>query len=569
MAPYEPRERMLRNTGPIRTKLCEFIKRLQAYIHFGATAVIKEKQVAYSTTSTEDDHSNLSSEAEDELLWRHPAPHNTQMWQFLQRVNAEYDKHLTTYQDLHRWSIECTSEFWSEVWDYCGVRHSQPYEEVIDDASKMWPRPTWFNGARLNFAENLLFPIQTVSENDVAVIGVTETERETVTWSELRERVRTCQAAMKTMNLQPGDRVAGYVANHSNALVAMLATTSLGAIWTAVSPDTGVTATLDRLVQIEPRLLFTDNAVAYNGKTHQVLSKLPEIIAALPTLEAAVILQTLQSDTEIDGSGLEAEIMTFDKFLSTGDVASKLEFLQLPAEHPVFILYSSGTTGAPKCIVHGAIGTLLQHKKEHILQSDMRPGDRLLYITTCMWMMWHWFISGLASGVTIVLYNGSPFYYNSNGESVKDDLAMPKIVDELGVNQFGASAKYFSMLQQKSIMPNEHGLKLKSLKAIYSTGSPLAPSTFRYIYKAFGRVNLGSISGGTDIISDFGTPSPISPVYAGEIQVIALGLAVQSWSSSGKDLSGSGEPGELVCVKPFPSQPVSLRRQHLFLCHPD
>lgn len=567
MATYEPRVRMLRSNGPFRTKLSDFIKRLQAYIHFGGTSVLKEKQIAYSTTSTEDYHSNVSSEPEDQLLWRHPSPHDTQMWQFLQGVNSKYDKHLRTYQDLHRWSIENTAEFWSEVWDYCGVRHSQSYEEVIDDASKMWPRPTWFAGARLNFAENLLFPVQTISNNDIAVIGVTETERETVTWRELRERVRKCQAAMKAMDIQPGDRVAGYVANHSNALVAMLAATSLGAIWTAVSPDTGVTATLDRLVQIEPCLLFTDNAVAYNGKTHQVLPKLPEIVAALPALKAAIILQTSQSGSEIDCTGLQTPVLSVDAFLSRGDVTSELEFVQLPAEHPVFILYSSGTTGAPKCIVHGAIGTLLQHKKEHILQSDIRPGDRLLYITTCMWMMWHWFVSGLASGATIILYNGSPFYYTSDGESVKDDLAMPKIVDELGVNQFGASAKYFSMLQQKNIMPKEHGLKLSSLKAIYSTGSPLAPSTFRYIYKGFGQVNLGSISGGTDIISDFGTPSPLSPVYAGEIQVIALGLAVEAWGPSGEDLGDSGEPGELVCVKPFPSQPVSTHHKSLVLYH--
>ncbi|KFG82718.1 acetoacetyl-CoA synthase [Metarhizium anisopliae] len=558
MAPNEPRTGSLPGSGPILTKVSRFIKKLQTYLQFRSASLPNEKSLAYSTASTEDEVSNVSSELEEEPLWRHPSPQTSQMWEFLMKINTKYEQRFTTYKELHAWSTEHISEFWRETWDYCGIRHSQSYGEVIDDASRMWPRPTWFKGARLNFAENLLFPIQPVSEDDVAVISVTETERERLTWKQLREQVHQCQAAMKAMGLKPGGRVAGYVANHSSALVAMLATTSLGAIWTAVSPDTGVGATLDRLVQIEPHLLFADNAVAYNGKVYPVLPKLPDIIRSLPTLAAAVVLQTWHQQEGVDYTGLNTNVLDFDVFVSRGDASSSMEFAQMPAEHPVFILYSSGTTGAPKCIVHGAIGTLLQHKKEHIIQSDIRPGDRLLYITTCMWMMWHWCVSGLASGATVVLYNGSPFYHVDNGEAVKDDLAMPKIIDELGITQFGASAKFFSMLQQNRLMPRNHGLNLNTLKAIYSTGSPLAPSTFRYIYQAFGSVNLGSISGGTDIISDFGTPSPLCPVYAGEIQVTALGLAVQSWGPGGEDLTGSGEPGELVCVKPFPSQPVQF-----------
>lgn len=364
----------------------------------------------------------------------------------------------------------------------------------------MFPRPSFFRGAKLNFAENLLFPPQAPNSDSPAIIAATETDRETVTWAELRERVRLCQSGMLATGIKPGDRVAGYVANHTNALVAMLAATSLGAIWTAISPDTGVTAVLDRLTQIEPVILFADNASLYNGKTHPTIPKVQEIGSSLPSLRALVIFPTVPSvSAQIDATSLAGIVVSYDSFVKKDAAPQEIIFTQLPPDHPVYILYSSGTTGAPKCIVHGAIGTLIQHKKEHILHCDILPGDRLFYFTTCTWMMWHWLVSGLASGATLVLYDGSPFRYVTDGKSVADDLAMAKLIDELNITHFGTSAKYLSVLEQKCVMPKEQGVSLETLKAIYSTGSPLAPSTFQYVYQAFGAVNLGSITGGTGI----------------------------------------------------------------------
>ena len=382
----------------------------------------------------------------------------------------------------------------------------------------MFPRPSFFEGATLNFAENLLYPKCNPAGSSCAVIEANELSHNEVSWRELRERVRRCATALKATGISEGDRVAGYVANHCNALVAMLATTAIGAIWTAMSPDTGAHAVLDRIKQIEPVLLFADNAVMYNGKVHEVQDKLRAICKDLAHLKACVIFDTIaghQIDwTSIDVAG--GRVCSHSQFVQSALGDGKVEFVHLKPDHPVYILYSSGTTGKPKCIVHGAIGTLIQHKKEHDLQCDIRPGDRLFYFTTCTWMMWHWLVSGLASGATIVLYDGSPF--RPLDEAGKGEMAMPRLIERCNITHFGTSAKYLSILEQSEVRFNTMA-NLQSLKAIYSTGSPLAPSTFEYVYHAFGPdINLGSITGGTDIISLFGAPSPICPVYAGEIQ---------------------------------------------------
>lgn len=437
------------------------------------------------------------------------------------------------------------------------------WRQAVDPSARMFPRPAFFEGATLNFAENLLFPTQQVNEASPAIIASTETTREVVSWKELRERVRQCQAGMKAIGVQRGDRIAGYVANHTNALVAMLAATSLGCIWTAMSPDTGVHAVLERLRQIEPVILFADNAAFYNGRSHPVLPKVNEIAAGLSSLQAVVVFPTVSS-VDFDPRFIEVALGKAHDYAAFTSLSRnpELTFEQLSPDHPVYILYSSGTTGAPKCIVHGAIGTLLQHKKEHIIHSSITPSSRLFYFTTCTWMMWHWLVSGLASGATLVLYDGSPFRYvdsQNPSTSVPDDLAMHRLIEEYGITHFGTSAKYLSILEQKSVDPKAAGLKLSKLESIYSTGSPLAPSTFSYVYSAFpSTINLGSITGGTDIISLFGAPNPMMPVYEGEIQAPGLGMAITAFNYTGEDISSTGEPGDLVCMKPFICQPVAF-----------
>jgi acetoacetyl-CoA synthetase len=425
----------------------------------------------------------------------------------------------------------------------------------------MFPRPNFFEGSELNFAENLLFPSAKIDGDSQAVIEVTENSRISISWNQLREQVRQYQAAMTAIGIRSGDCIAGYVANHTNALVAMLAATSLGAIWTAVSTDTGVHAVLERLTQIGPKLLFADNAAAYNGKVHPVASKLEQIVAQMPSLQSLVVLPTVPG-AKLDIAGLSlspGESMTLADFLALGDAEHKLCFPRFPPDQPVYVLYSSGTTGAPKCIVHSSSGTLIQHKKEHVLHCSMGPGNKMLYFTTVSWMMWHWLVSALASGVTLVLYDGSPFRSKSETDpsgSVPDDLAMPRLIAELGITHFGTSAKYLSILEQKQLIPKNE-MDLSHLEAIYSTGSPLAPSTFQYTYDAFGPdFNLGSITGGTDIVSLFGAPSLLDPVYVGEIQKPGLGMAIKTFDYAGKDITATGEAGDLVCTEPFPCQPV-------------
>ena len=494
-------------------------------------------------------------------LWRHPNPESTELFAFQQHIAKTHHSESSTYHDLWQWSIDHPAAFWKEIFEYTGIKASTPPSSIFDEASPMFPKPAFFPGCELNFAENLLYPASNPPADSAAIIEASESTRKTLTWGDLRERVRACAASMEATGVTTGDRVAGYLANHANTVIVMLAAASLGALWTGVSPDTGVQAVLDRLIQVEPVLLFVDNAVAYNQKVHQTHEKVSQVVAELPSLKNIVVFETLP-DQAFDPTTLKAQkqtvVQTYAFFLSTGDSSRTLSFKPLPPDHPVYILYSSGTTGTPKGIVHGALGTLLQHKKEHQLQCDIRPGERLMYFTTCTWMMWHWLVSGLASGATIILYDGSPFQPHK-------EMSMPLLIDELEINHFGTSAKYLSVLEQADLEPRSAKPKsatLRSLKSIFSTGSPLAPSTFQYVYnklspkdKDHQGILLGSITGGTDIVSLFGAPCPLLPVFSGEIQCRGLGMAIRCYDSSGKDVSASGQPGELVCTVPFPCQP--------------
>lgn len=426
----------------------------------------------------------------------------------------------------------------------------------------MFPRPDFFAGSRLNFAQNLLFP-RTESPLDPsapALMTVTELSTDAVreiTWEDLREAVRKCAAALRALPvaLAPGDVVAGYVSNHAEAVVAMLAAASLGAVWTGISPDSGVSAVLDRLGQIAPKVLFADDGTVYNGKEWPSTAKTAAIVEELSHrgLTTVIVIDTIGTDPRLaDLEALGVRAVDYASFLSSApDVP--LTFEQLPPSHPLYILYSSGTTGLPKAIVHSALGTLLQHKKEHMLHCSLSPSSRMLYYTTTSWMMWHWSIGALAVGTTLILYSGSPFRPSGH-------LSLPRLLSDLRVTHFGTSAAYLTALEAADVRPvDEPGIDLSRLEAIYSTASPLPPSTFRFVYEAFPpRVNLASITGGTDIISLFGCPCPLLPVRVGEIQCAGLGMAIRVVDSASGEEVPAGEPGDLACVRPFPCQPLTF-----------
>ncbi len=442
------------------------------------------------------------------------------------------------YFALHRWSLEQPEAFWRAVWRFTEVLGSSG-ETVCDDPQRL-PGCEWFPDATLNYAENLL----RFRDEREALVEIDESDsRRAVTYRELAEQVGKLTNWMAGAGIEPGDRVAGFMPNCIEAVVAMLATASLGAVWSSCSPDFGKQGALDRFGQIAPRLLFTADGYRYNGKACDSLARAGEIAGAIGTVERVIVVPKLSFDPDV--GGIYAAVMWEDCMV--GD-AQPLSFLPRRFNDPLFILYSSGTTGVPKCIVHGTGGTLLQHAKEHALQTDISRADRFFYFTTCGWMMWNWLVSGLARGATLILYDGSPF--------VRDGRRLIDAIEEESITVFGVGAKYLGALQKSGLVPADHR-DLSSLKTILSTGSPLPHEGFQWVYRAFkADLHLASISGGTDIVSCFAGGVPTLPVYAGQIQAAGLGMATAIWTEAGEPVEG--EKGELVCTQAFPSCPVGF-----------
>ncbi|MCP5428458.1 MAG: acetoacetate--CoA ligase [Chromatiaceae bacterium] len=458
---------------------------------------------------------------------------------FMQRATRFTGRAIDTYEDLWNWSVDDIEGFWSLLWSYGSVLGDRS-ADVVDGADKM-PGASWFPKARLNYAQNLL---RRRDELDALVFWGEERVRRRVSHAALYDAVSRCRQALTDAGVAQGDRVAGYLPNMPEAVIVMLATASLGAVWSSASPDFGVEGVMDRFGQIAPKVLFCVDGYYYNGKVIDCREKNRELAARLPELRRTVLVPYIESGA--DPYQLSHGV-PWDEFLAPFDV-DEIEFVQLPFDHPLFIMFSSGTTGVPKCIIHSAGGTLLQHLKEHMLHGDIKPNDRLFYFTTCGWMMWNWLVSGLASGATLLLYDGSPF---AAGNGILFDFAETE-----RMTQFGTSAKFIEACGKFGLEPAKTH-DLSSLRAIFSTGSPLAPEGFRYVYgKVKSDLLLASISGGTDIISCFALGCPVLPVWIGELQCQGLGMAVDVYDDTGRPIRG--EKGELVCTRPFPSMPVGF-----------
>jgi acetoacetyl-CoA synthetase len=459
---------------------------------------------------------------------------------FMEEVESDWNITIADFASLYRFSIDETEKFWQSFKDYAGVI-AETWGTVVLEHGDCMPGARWFPGARLNFAENLLKR----RDDDAALIFRGEDRvRRRMSYAELHAEVSRLAQAMREAGITAGDRIAGMMPNMPETVIAMLAATSIGAVWSSCSPDFGADGVIDRFGQIEPRMLFAADGYFYNGKLVDGLGKLREIVPRLPSLERTVVVAYARARPPLDGVADAIDWRDLVAEYEPGEIA----FERLPFNHPVYILYSSGTTGVPKCIVHGAGGTLLQHMKEHILHCDIKPGDRVFYFTTCGWMMWNWLASALAAQATLLLYDGSPFYPSGN---VLFDYA-----DDERMTLFGTSAKYIDALGKAGLKPRETH-RLQALKTMTSTGSPLAPESFDYVYRDIkADLHLASISGGTDLIACFVLGNPIAPVWRGEIQTPALGMAVEVFDPHGRPLHG--EKGELVCTKPFPSMPVGF-----------
>ena len=459
---------------------------------------------------------------------------NSNLKKFTEFVEENTGKHFKSYDELHHFSIS-NPEFWRFIIEFFKVEgewNGPVYEGENIFSAK------WFPQSKLNFAENML---KNRSDNEALIFRCEDRISKTLSFAELYNQVSKTAQHLKELGVTKGDRVAGFLPNFAGSIVAMLATASVGAIWSSCSPDFGEQGVIDRFGQIEPKVLFCVDGYFYNGKTHNCLDKIKSFTARLPSLKQVVIFDYASLSNIISNNSISyQEILENYEEIEIG-------FERVGFDHPLYIMYSSGTTGVPKCIVHGHGGTLVQHLKEHQLQTNISSGDRVFYFTTCSWMMWNWLVSALGTGATVMLYDGSPTY--------PDNTVLWQFADEEQFSHFGTSAKYIETLMKNDVNPSAI-FKLSNLKVICSTGSPLSAECYDYIYNNVGYVHLASISGGTDIVSCFVLGVPTIPVRRGEIQGAGLGMAVEIWDDNGR--VNRGERGELVCTKPFPSRPVKF-----------
>lgn len=459
--------------------------------------------------------------------------------EYMRWLNGSGRSSAVDYPDLYRWSVESPADFWKSLWDYFSPLHHHPYETVLADPKKM-PGARWFTGSTLNFAENLL----RYRDDRIALVSWLEKgRRQQLSYAELYGQVARLAHYLREKGIGMGDRVAGFMPNVAETVVAMLATTSLGALWSSCSPDFGVQGVLDRFGQIAPTVLFAADGYYYSGKAISCIDRLATIVESLPSQPHLVVVPILEADPAIHRLA-HATLWTD----ALNNAADSIDFVPTPFDHPLYIMYSSGTTGAPKCIVHGVGGTLLQHLKEHALHMNLGRQDVLFFYTTCGWMMWNWLVSGLALGATLVLYDGSPL---APRPAILWDIA-----EKERISIFGTSAKYLAAQEKVGVRPAvSHNLP--DLKAVLSTGSPLAHESFDYVYRDIkADICLSSISGGTDIISCFALGCPVLPVYRGELQCRGLGMDVDIVDDDGTSLRG--QKGELVCKTPFPSMPLGF-----------
>ncbi|MFH0783529.1 MAG: acetoacetate--CoA ligase [Pseudomonadota bacterium] len=464
---------------------------------------------------------------------------DSNMYRFMQEVNRTYGTHFADYTALHQWSVENIEDFWSEIWRFAGIRASTGYERVIDDPTKM-PGAHWFPGSRLNFAENLL---RTRDDTKALVFHGEDSIRRTLTYKELYTATAKVAASLRAIGVCPGDRVVGFMPNMPESIIAMLAAVSLGAIWSSCSPDFGIKGVLDRFGQTRPKVLFCADGYFFKGKALDSLSKIAGIIKELPSIEKIIVVPYTEERPDLTNLPKAVHYNDFSK-----NDAEEIEFAQLPFEHPLYIMYSSGTTGLPKCMVQSAGGVLLHQLKELILHTDLKKEDTIFYFTTCGWMMWNWLTTSLAVGATLVLYDGNPFHPGPD--------ALWRMAEDEKITVFGTSAGYIAALKNAGVKPGKQ-FDLHSLKALLSTGSPLSKEDFHFIYdEVKANMQLASISGGSDLNGCFALGNPMGPVYEGELQCRGLGMKVFAYDENGRPVVG--EQGELVCTAPFPSMPIAF-----------